>query len=139
VQSLAAKGIRPDTLKSRLKADMVWNAIVRGRFKQSCRSARKEVEAAVQGSGGDGTTESLRISDASGGADRSARRSGRHDGSPQQGSRSPARAASRPATKPNSTFQVDCRDATIRDTVVKTSADLPPTLRTCSTRHRSAI
>ncbi|MDB5655167.1 MAG: hypothetical protein JWQ94_2780 [Tardiphaga sp.] len=32
VASLASKRIRPDTLKSRLKADMVWNALVRGRF-----------------------------------------------------------------------------------------------------------
>ncbi len=59
VQSLASKGIRPDTLKSRLKADMVWNAIVRGRFKQSLQVGEKEVDAAVQGAGGDAMTEAF--------------------------------------------------------------------------------
>jgi peptidyl-prolyl cis-trans isomerase SurA len=52
-QALAAKGIRPETLKSRLRADMVWNAIVRGRFKESLQVGEKEVQSAVQAEGGD--------------------------------------------------------------------------------------
>jgi peptidyl-prolyl cis-trans isomerase SurA len=52
-QILAAKGIRPDTMKSRLRADMVWTSLVRGRFKESLQVGEKEVQAAVQVSGGD--------------------------------------------------------------------------------------
>jgi peptidyl-prolyl cis-trans isomerase SurA len=31
-KSLESQGIRPDTLKARLKTDMVWTSLVRGRF-----------------------------------------------------------------------------------------------------------
>src|SRR3954470_12748494 len=34
-KSLEAQGIRTETLKSRIKADMVWGSLVRGRFKES--------------------------------------------------------------------------------------------------------
>jgi peptidyl-prolyl cis-trans isomerase SurA len=47
-QSLESKGIRPDTLKARLRADMVWTSLVRGRFKESLQVGEKEV-AAVAG------------------------------------------------------------------------------------------
>jgi peptidyl-prolyl cis-trans isomerase SurA len=46
-KSLESQGIRPDTLKARLKADMVWTSLVRGRFKQSLQVGEKEVAAAV--------------------------------------------------------------------------------------------
>src|ERR1700704_1729906 len=34
-KSLESQGIRPDTLKSRMKAEMVWTSLVRGRYKES--------------------------------------------------------------------------------------------------------
>ena len=34
-KTLESQGIRPDTLKSRMRADMVWTNLVRGRFKES--------------------------------------------------------------------------------------------------------
>ena len=34
-KSLESQGIRPDTLKARMKAEVVWSSLVRGRFKQS--------------------------------------------------------------------------------------------------------
>jgi peptidyl-prolyl cis-trans isomerase SurA len=48
---LDAQGIRPDTLKDRLKADMVWTSLVRGRFKESLQVGEKEVAAAAEQSG----------------------------------------------------------------------------------------
>jgi peptidyl-prolyl cis-trans isomerase SurA len=51
-QSLEAQGIRPDTLKSRMKAEMVWTSLVRGRYKESLQVGEKDVAAAIQGSGG---------------------------------------------------------------------------------------
>jgi peptidyl-prolyl cis-trans isomerase SurA len=51
VKSLESQGIRPDTLKSRIKADMVWNNLVRGRYKESLQVGEKDVAAAVKDSG----------------------------------------------------------------------------------------
>jgi len=51
-KSLEAQGIRPDTLKSRMKAEMVWTSLVRGRYKESLQVGEKDVAAAVEGSGG---------------------------------------------------------------------------------------
>jgi peptidyl-prolyl cis-trans isomerase SurA len=127
VQSLAAKGIRPDTLKSRLKADMVWNAIVRGRFKQSLQVGEKEVDSAAQAAGGDTTTEAFEYQ----------MRPvvlivprGAAAGTMEARNKEAAglRERIQSCDEANNTFK-SMQNATIRDTVVKTSADLPPTLR----------
>ena len=47
-KSLESQGIRPDTLKSRLKAEMVWGSLVRGRFKESLQIGEKDVADAAQ-------------------------------------------------------------------------------------------
>jgi peptidyl-prolyl cis-trans isomerase SurA len=52
-KSLESQGIRPDTLKDRIKAEMVWSSLVRGRYKESLQVGEKEVNAAVQVKGGD--------------------------------------------------------------------------------------
>jgi peptidyl-prolyl cis-trans isomerase SurA len=52
-KSLESQGIRPDTLKARIKAEIVWTSLVRGRFKESLQVGEKDVAAAVQVSGGD--------------------------------------------------------------------------------------
>jgi peptidyl-prolyl cis-trans isomerase SurA len=46
-KSLESQGIRSDTLKARLKAEMVWTSLVRGRFKESLQVGEKEVAAAA--------------------------------------------------------------------------------------------
>jgi peptidyl-prolyl cis-trans isomerase SurA len=48
---LDAQGIRPETLKERLRADMVWTSLVRGRFKESLQVGEKEVATAAEQSG----------------------------------------------------------------------------------------
>jgi len=50
-KSLESQGIRPETLKARLKADMVWGSLVRGRFAQSLQVGEKDVAAAAQENG----------------------------------------------------------------------------------------
>jgi peptidyl-prolyl cis-trans isomerase SurA len=47
-KSLESQGIRPDTLKSRIRADMVWGSLVRGRYKESLQVGEKDVAAAVE-------------------------------------------------------------------------------------------
>src|SRR6266404_7954881 len=52
-KSLESQGIRPDTLKARMKAEMVWTSLVRGRYKESLQVGEKDVAAAVQVKGGE--------------------------------------------------------------------------------------
>jgi len=47
-QVLAKNGIGANTLKSRIKADMVWQQLVRGRFQSSLQVADEDVLAALQ-------------------------------------------------------------------------------------------
>lgn len=51
-KSLEASGIRPETLKARIKADIVWGSLVRGRFKESLQVGEKDVAEKVR-EGGD--------------------------------------------------------------------------------------
>lgn len=126
-QTLAAKGIRANTFKARLKADMVWNAIVRGRFKQSLQVSERDVEAAVQAAGGDKETEAFEYQmrplvlivprGAASGVMETRRREA--DG---------LRERISSCEQANATFK-SLQNATIRATVTKTSADIPPSLR----------
>jgi peptidyl-prolyl cis-trans isomerase SurA len=53
-QSLEKSGVRPETLKARMKAEMVWTSLVRGRYKESLQVGEKEVAAAARAQGDDG-------------------------------------------------------------------------------------
>jgi peptidyl-prolyl cis-trans isomerase SurA len=46
-KSLESQGVRPETLKDRIKADMVWTNLVRGRYKESLQVSEKDVAAAA--------------------------------------------------------------------------------------------
>jgi len=48
---LANGGVRPDTLKLRLKADTIWSSLVRGRFSQSLLVGDKDVESILNAKG----------------------------------------------------------------------------------------
>ena len=51
--TLEKQGIRADTLKARIKADMVWTSLVRGRYKEKLQVGEKDVNDAVKAEGGD--------------------------------------------------------------------------------------
>lgn len=50
-KSLESQGIRADTLKARIKAEMVWTSLVRGRYKERLQVGEKDVAAAAKQSG----------------------------------------------------------------------------------------
>ena len=52
-KSLESQGVRPETLKARMKAEMVWTSLVRGRYKESLQVGEKDVAEAVQVKGDD--------------------------------------------------------------------------------------
>src|SRR5262249_50038220 len=47
-QNLQKGGVNPQTLKSKIRADSVWNQLVRGRFASSMQLNEKDVEDALQ-------------------------------------------------------------------------------------------
>jgi peptidyl-prolyl cis-trans isomerase SurA len=50
-KSLEAQGIRSETLKNRIKADMVWTSLVRGRYKESLQVGEKDVAEVAKSEG----------------------------------------------------------------------------------------
>lgn len=45
---LESRGIRPETLKARLKADYIWSQLVRGRYGQSLIVGEKDIASAIE-------------------------------------------------------------------------------------------
>ncbi len=129
-KSLEAQGIRAETLKSRIKADMVWGSLVRGRFKESLQVGEKDVAAAVQVSADDKDkpqTESFEyqmrpiVLIVPRGAAPAAVEVRRKEAEA-------LRTRVQTCDDANALFK-SMQNAAIRDTVIKTSADLPAVLR----------
>jgi parvulin-like peptidyl-prolyl isomerase len=124
---LESKGIRPDTLKQRIRADMVWTSLVRGRFKESLQVGEKDVDTAVKGTGEAPDAEAFeyRMQPVVLIVPR---------GSPQSEFEARRKEADSLRERVTSceeanTFFKSMRNAAIREIVVKTSADLPQSLR----------
>jgi peptidyl-prolyl cis-trans isomerase SurA len=128
-KSLEVQGIRADTLKARLKADMVWTSLVRGRYKESLQVGEKDVAAAVQGGGGDEKQQAdafeykmqpivLIVPRGSAPAAIEAR----------QKEAEALRNRVQTCAEANALFK-SMPNAAIREIVSKTSADIPPVLR----------
>ena len=127
-KTLEAQGMRPDSLKARLKADLVWGSLVRGRFKERLQVGERDVAAAVKAEGGE-----LQQTDAfeytmqpivlivPRGSPPAATEA-------RQKEAESLRARVQSCDEANSYFKT-MQNAAIRDSVVKTSADIPPNLR----------
>jgi peptidyl-prolyl cis-trans isomerase SurA len=129
-KSLEAQGMRADTLKSRIKADMVWGSLVRGRFKESLQVGEKDVAAAVQVNADDKDkpqTESFEyqmrpiVLIVPRGAAPAATEIRRKEAEA-------LRARVQTCEEANALFK-SMQNAAIREPVVKTSADIPAVLR----------
>jgi peptidyl-prolyl cis-trans isomerase SurA len=129
-KSLEAQGIRAETLKARIKADMVWSSLVRGRFKESLQVGEKDVAAAVEVNADDKDkpqTESFEyqmrpiVLIVPRGAAPAATESRRKEAEA-------LRTRVQTCDEANNLFK-SMQNAAIRDIVTKTSADLPAVLR----------
>ncbi len=126
-KSLESQGIRPDTLKARLKADMVWTSLVRGRFKESLQVGEKDVAAAAKEGGEQTKTEAFEyqmqpiILIVPKGAAPAAIELRKKEAEA-------LRERVRTCEAANSYFK-SMQNAAIRDVVTRTSADLPGPLR----------
>jgi len=126
--SLEKQGIRADTLKQRIKAEMVWSSLVRGRYKERLQVGEKDVAAAVKAEGDDAQQ-----------ADAFEYRMQPvvlivPKGSPQsaidlrQKDAETLRSRIESCEQANQYFK-SMPNAAIRETVIKTSADIPAPLR----------
>ncbi|MCP3443728.1 SurA N-terminal domain-containing protein [Bradyrhizobium sp. CCGUVB14] len=127
-KSLETKGVRPEALKNRMKAEMVWTSLVRGRFKEKLIVGEKDVADKVR-EGGDeklqieGTEYKMQpivliVPRGSSAAFQETRMKEAEQYRSRVGS----------CEEANSLFR-STPNATIRDTVTKTTADLPEALR----------
>ena len=127
--SLEKQGVRPETLKAKIKADLVWGSLVRGRYKEKLQVGEKDVNDAVKAEGGDDAQQ----------ADAFEYRMQPvvlivPKGSPQsttelrQKDAETLRGRIETCDQANQYFK-SMPNAAIRDTVIKTSADIPAPLR----------
>ncbi|MEA2913843.1 MAG: peptidyl-prolyl cis-trans isomerase SurA [Bradyrhizobium sp.] len=127
-KSLESQGIRPDTLKARMKAEMVWTSLIRGRYKESLQVGEKDVAAAIQVSGDDKqATDAFEykmqpiVLIVPRGSAQSVIEA-RHKEAEA------LRNRVQTCDEANALFK-SMQNAAIRDPVIKTSADIPPVLR----------
>lgn len=124
---LEAQGIRPDTLKQRLKAETVWSGLVRGRYKESLMVAEKDVQTAAASDTVPAQTESFEyrvrpvVLFVAKGASTATVEQRRKEAES-------LRAKIQSCDDAEGYFRA-MRDGTIRDLIVKTSADLPGAYR----------
>jgi peptidyl-prolyl cis-trans isomerase SurA len=127
--SLEKQGVRPETLKQKIKADLVWGSLVRGRYKEKLQVGEKDVNDAVKAEGGDAAQQ----------ADAFEYRMQPvvliiPRGSPQTSvelrrkDAETLRARIETCDQANQYFK-SMPNSAIRDTVIKTSADIPAPLR----------
>jgi peptidyl-prolyl cis-trans isomerase SurA len=127
-KSLEVKGVRPETLKGRMKAEMVWTSLVRGRYKEKLMVGEKDVADKVKAEG----NEKLQIEGTEYKMQPIVLIVPR--GSPaaftetRQKEAETYRARVTSCEEANSLFR-STPNATIRETVTKTTADLPEALR----------
>ena len=128
-KSLESQGIRSDTLKSRIRADMVWTSLVRGRYKERLQVGETDVNQAIKAEGGDDTQKAdafeykmqpvvLIVPKGSPPASFESR----------QKEAETLRSRVQTCDEANSYFKT-MPNAAIREAVVRTSADIPPVLR----------
>ena len=127
--TLEHQGIRPETLKARVKADLVWGSLVRGRYKERLQVGEGDVEQKVRAEGGDAPEQGqafeyrlqpvvLIVPHGSAPAAMEAR----------QKEAETLRARVQTCEEASNYFK-SMQSTAIREPVIKTSADIPPVLR----------
>jgi peptidyl-prolyl cis-trans isomerase SurA len=127
-KSLEAKGVRPETLKGRMKAEMVWTSLVRGRYKEKLMVGEKDVADKVR----EGGNEKLQIEGTEYKMQPIVLIVPRGSSPAFQETRMKEAESYRQRVtscdEANSLFR-STPNATIRESVTKTTADLPEALR----------
>jgi peptidyl-prolyl cis-trans isomerase SurA len=128
-KTLASQGVRPETLKNRMRAEMVWSSLVRGRYKESLQVGEREVAAAAKTSEGSEKSEAESFEYKMQPIVLVVER-----GSPPAAIESRRKEAEALRTRVQTCDEANAlfksmQNAAIRETVTKTSADIPSVLR----------
>ena len=128
-KSLESQGIRPDTLKARIKADMVWSNLVRGRYKESLQIGEKDIEEKVKEQGVEQTPDAPGFEYKMQPIILVVPRGSAQDIIDARKKEAEAlRARIQTCIEANAFFK-SMQNAAIRESVTKTSADIPASLR----------
>jgi peptidyl-prolyl cis-trans isomerase SurA len=128
-KTLEAQGIRADTLKSRIRADMVWSNLVRGRYKESLQIGEKDIEEKAKEQGEDAKTEAQGIEYKMQPVVLVVPRGSAQDVIDARKKEAEAlRGRIQTCIEANAFFK-SMQNAAIREIVTKTSADMPASLR----------
>jgi peptidyl-prolyl cis-trans isomerase SurA len=128
-KTLEAQGIRADTLKARIRADMVWSNLVRGRYKESLQIGEKDVEEKAREQGDQPQTETAGVEYKMQPIVLVVPRGSAQDVIESRKKEAEAlRARIQTCIEANAFFK-SMQNAAIRETVTKTSADMPASLR----------
>jgi peptidyl-prolyl cis-trans isomerase SurA len=128
-KSLESQGIRTETLKARMKAEMVWTSLVRGRYKESLQVGEKDVAAAVQVKGGEDKKETESFEYQMRPIVLIVPRGSAQSATEARVKEAEAlRSRVQTCDEANAFFK-SMQNAAIRETVTKTSADIPAVLR----------
>lgn len=121
-QTLAQSGVDAKTLKARIRADISWQAIIRGKFQSSLQFSEKELETQKKGEGDIGYDYTLRpILFVVPRGNTALQESRRKDAE--------ALRARFTACDTGLAFARSLRDVAIREPIAKNSSDLVPALR----------
>jgi peptidyl-prolyl cis-trans isomerase SurA len=128
-KQLESQGVRADTLKARIKADMVWSNLVRGRYKESLQVSEKDVNEKVKESGGDEKTDTKGLEYKMQPIVLVVPRGSAQEVTEARKKEADAlRARIQTCAEANAFFK-SMQNAAIRESVTKSSADIPPPLR----------
>jgi peptidyl-prolyl cis-trans isomerase SurA len=128
-KALEQQGVRPESIKAKIKADYIWQQLMRGRFSQSLLVGDKEIQAALNASGAAKTDDTnsfeysmrpvvLLVTKSAESSSIETRRKEAEE----------LRARIQTCDEAKEIFR-NLRDAVIRDPVQKTTADIPEALR----------
>ncbi len=128
-KALEQQGIRPESLKARIKADFIWQQLVRGRFTQSLLVGEKEIQAAMNANGAAKPDDSNSFEYSMRPVVLLVTKSAETSSVDMRRKEAEAlRARIQTCDEAKEIFH-NLRDAVIRDPVQKTSADIPESLR----------
>ena len=128
-KSLESQGIRPDTLKARLKTDLVWSNLVRGRYKESLQIGEKDVNEKVREDGSDQKLDTQGFEYKMQPIVLVVPRGSAPEVTEARKKEAEALRARIQTCGEANVFFKSMQNAAIRESVSKTSADIPPTLR----------
>jgi peptidyl-prolyl cis-trans isomerase SurA len=128
-KQLEGQGVRADTLKTRVRADIVWSNLVRGRYKESLHVGEKDVEEKVKEQGVEQASDTQSFEYKMQPIVLVVPKGSAQEVIDTRKKEAEALRARIQSCAEANVFFKSMQNAAILDSVTKTSADIPPTVR----------